>query len=439
MEGLMTGAESKKVDRRSFLKYAATVVATGVVVGAATYYAAPRPKEVTTVTVPGAATTVTKTVTVAGTPTTVTTLPTITPPPAKPKELRLLMWEAYWVPEIIKPFEEKYGVTLRATWFDENSEVFARLKAGGWRDFDIVMGDAFWPALYGENGWCIPVDTSRLKNFDRLFPAFRPPFPYVYEGKVYASPNCWGGYGITSHKKYVTEEEGSTILGIYNDKFKGHVAISERSQENIALAGILAGYYLNWKLDPKYGPWRLTDEQLDVVKELLLYQKSLLMARYISVSELAKWLQEETAWIAPDWFDGFGLAYQAGVPVRYQLFPKEGGLGWVDGYAITKGVEGDEEKYDLCHKWLDWILEPENQLKLLRMTGHSVVTDITDMLTEEEIMMFNMTKEQAEKWKKLWMFQAPDRPDVWEKVFSDVLALPPLEKPPEWLTKALKG
>jgi hypothetical protein len=37
------------------------------------------------------------------------------------------------------------------------------------------------------------------------------------------------------------------------------------------------------------------------------------------------------------------------------------------------------------------------------------------------------------------MFQAPDRPDVWEKVFSDVLALPPLEKPPEWLTKALKG
>jgi ribose transport system substrate-binding protein len=59
-------SEPKKVGRRTFLNYATAVVATGVIVGAATYLATPKgvetvtaPGATTTVTVPGVATTVT--------------------------------------------------------------------------------------------------------------------------------------------------------------------------------------------------------------------------------------------------------------------------------------------------------------------------------------------------------------------------------------------
>jgi branched-chain amino acid transport system substrate-binding protein len=60
-------SEPKKVGRRTFLNYATAIVATGVIVGAATYLATPKgatttvtvPAATTTVTVPGAATTVT--------------------------------------------------------------------------------------------------------------------------------------------------------------------------------------------------------------------------------------------------------------------------------------------------------------------------------------------------------------------------------------------
>ncbi len=388
----------KKVSRRNYVKYAAAGVV--IVAGAAggAYYAT-RPKY------------------------------------EKPKELSILMWEAYWVEDIIKPFEDMYDVTLKGAWFDENSEVFARLKAGGWRDFDMVMGDAYWPSLYGENGWVLPVENSRLQNYDLLFPVFKPPEAYVYNGKPYASPNCWGGYGITTHKKYLDETAGNALISLYNDEYSGHIAIAERSQENIAVAGICAGYYNNWNLDPRYGPWRLNDDQLEVVKEMLLYQKSILMARYISVAELARWLEEEAVWIATDWFDGFGVAYEAGVDVRYNLFPAEGGLGWVDGYCMTKGVEGDEGKIDLCHKWFDYILSPEVQLKLMHLTGHSVVCDIRDQISDQDRLMYNM--DRTEDFKRLALFQAPDRPDVWEKVFSDVLALPATTEPPEWIKVAV--
>ncbi|MEM3610132.1 MAG: substrate-binding domain-containing protein [Candidatus Aenigmatarchaeota archaeon] len=55
--------EPKKIERRSFLNYAIAIIATGVVVGTATYFAVP--KGVETVTAPGGVTTFTKTVTVS--------------------------------------------------------------------------------------------------------------------------------------------------------------------------------------------------------------------------------------------------------------------------------------------------------------------------------------------------------------------------------------
>jgi len=84
-------SEPKKVGRRTFLNYATAIVATGVIVGAATYLATPKgvetvtapgatttvtvPGVATTVTAPGATTTVTKTMTTQPGPTTTTPIP----------------------------------------------------------------------------------------------------------------------------------------------------------------------------------------------------------------------------------------------------------------------------------------------------------------------------------------------------------------------------
>jgi raffinose/stachyose/melibiose transport system substrate-binding protein len=98
-------SEPKKVGRRTFLNYAIAVVATGVIVGAATYFAVP--KGVTTVTAPGTTVTTTKTVTttVIGTqtttpttsPTAVTTSPTTTTSPAR---RTIVFWSAKPTPPL---------------------------------------------------------------------------------------------------------------------------------------------------------------------------------------------------------------------------------------------------------------------------------------------------------------------------------------------------
>jgi len=109
-------SEPKKVGRRTFLNYAIAVVVTGVIVGAATYFAVP--KGVTTVTAPGTTVTTTKTVTttVTGTP---TTSRTITMPPTV-KELRLRHFYDLTLKDnrataynlVLSTFKQKYGVDV---------------------------------------------------------------------------------------------------------------------------------------------------------------------------------------------------------------------------------------------------------------------------------------------------------------------------------------
>ena len=129
--------------------------------------------------------------------------------------LRLLMWQPYAIKETIASFEEKYKATFSPTFFDGNSEAFNKMKVGGTKDFDLVMGDGFWPRLYFRQGLTQAIDYGKIPNMAGVFPDFLPPnFPLLADesgaNKV-AAPNCWGGYGITVNTAQVAAEDIGSI------------------------------------------------------------------------------------------------------------------------------------------------------------------------------------------------------------------------------------
>jgi len=128
-------SEPKKVGRRSFLNYAIAVVATGVIVGAATYFAVPKGE--VTVTAPGTTITTTKTVTVTGTP---TTSPTTT--------TGLKSFEE-WLKEASKPYK---GTTIRVITESSPSSVWytggALSRFKELTGIDVVMELQSWDEMY---------------------------------------------------------------------------------------------------------------------------------------------------------------------------------------------------------------------------------------------------------------------------------------------------
>lgn len=102
--------ETKRIGRRTFLNYASAVIATGVVVGAATYFAVPKGE--VTVTAPGTTVTKTVTTTLTGTPTVTPTTTTTTTPTLKGN---LEFWHSYTqtvridaIKEIINKFTSQH-------------------------------------------------------------------------------------------------------------------------------------------------------------------------------------------------------------------------------------------------------------------------------------------------------------------------------------------
>ena len=348
-------------------------------------------------------------------------------------ELRWLGWEHYNVKSLTAEFEKRHGVKVSAGFFDGNSEAWNKLRAGGTRDFDLVMADGFWPRLYARQGLIQPVDYSKL-DLSNVFDDFLPPrFTLLREeggDAMIAAPNCWGGYGFTVNTDKVAAEDQESVNLLFDEKYKGHLSTSARFEENIALAGILAAHTMGTldgeRPDGKgFNPYVLTDAELEECKRLLIKQKGLLVNRWNDEDTLERLLRAQVVWASPEWsgiyrrihFDK--LDGKSNLAMRHVLKPTEGGLGWVDQWSITSGVT-DSEKLEIAHKWIDFRLERESMKTVATEIGWAPTVDVRDMLPARYVDTLFLNETAA--IHGLYQFDAPSSPEKWERIWSEVEA-----------------
>jgi spermidine/putrescine-binding protein len=348
-------------------------------------------------------------------------------------ELRWLGWEHYNVKELTAAFEAENDCKISAGFFDGNSEAYNKLRAGGTKDFDLVMADGFWPRLYATQGLVQPVDYGKL-DLSNVFADFVPPNYMLLQEEggtnMIAAPNCWGGYGFTVNTDKVDDADSESVYLLFNEKYGGHLSTSARFEENIALAGILAAYQMGTmdkeRPDGKpFNPYVLTDAELEECKKLLIKQKGLLVNRWNDEDTLERLLRAEVVWASPEWsgiyrrihFDR--LDGKTNLNMKHVLKPTEGGLGWVDTWAITSGV-ADSEKLELAHRWIDFRLRKESMAIIATEIGWSPTVDVRDLIPERyvETMFLNETA----AIRGLFQFDAPSSPEKWERVWSEVEA-----------------
>ncbi len=349
-------------------------------------------------------------------------------------KLRWLGWEHYNVKSLTAAFEKKFDVKVSAGFFDGNSEAYNKLRAGGTADFDLVMADGFWPRLYGKQGLVQPVDYAKLSNMDKVFPEFTPPNYMLLQeedgSNMIAAPNCWGGYGFTVNTDKVAAEDSESVGLLFNETYKGHLSTSARFEENIALAGILAAHTMGTKdaarPDGKpFNPYVLTDAELEECKRLLIKQKRLLVTRWNDEDTLERLLRAQVVWASPEWsgiyrrihFDR--LDGKTDLNMKHVLKPTEGGLGWVDTWAITSGVT-DSETLEVAHEWINFRLEPENMAIVATEIGWAPTVDVRNLIPERysETLFLNETI----AIRGLYQFDAPSSPEKWERIWSEVEA-----------------
>lgn len=349
-------------------------------------------------------------------------------------ELRWLGWELYNVKKLTAEFEKEYGCKVSAGFFNGNSEAYNALRGGGVKDFDLVMADGFWPRLYAKQGLTQPVDYDKISNKQYLFPDFTPPNYMLLkeeEGEnMIAAPNCWGGYGITINMDKVAEEDSNSIYLLYNPKYKGHLCVSSRFEENIALTGILVCHRMGTKDKPRpdgkpFNPYVLYDNELEECKKFLIEQKKYLLTRWEDLATLERLLRAQAVWAAPEYSGVYRLIHfdyldgKSKLRMKHLLYPDEGGLGWVDTWCITSGVT-DSEVLELAYKWINFRLKPESMAVVAEETGSAPTVDVRELIPQRYVDTLFLNNTEA--IKGLYQFDTPSSPEKWERIWSEVEA-----------------
>jgi len=261
---------------------------------------------------------------------------------AHAQTLKLLVWEEYLDPAVIKAFTKETGIKVVEDNFDDNEGLMA--KAGtGKSGYDIVSPSDYAVQIMVRRKLLAPLDRAAIPNLKHLGPDFVD--LYYNPGEKFAMPYTWGTSGLAYNKKKVPQPptRWADLFDVEKLKpLKGRISILDDAREVAATALLALG------LDPNTG----NKADLEKAAVLLRRQKPFL-AKYDSASAEDSLASGET-WLAQG-FSGDIATAQAENPDIAYLLPEEGVSFFVDNLCVLE----ESKNKKAAHQLLDYLMRPE--------------------------------------------------------------------------------
>lgn len=331
-----------------------------------------------------------------------TSAPAVDDMPYKGQTLTVSMW-GYNMDllekNIIKPFEEKYGVKV-VTEAGNNSDRFTKMVARKNNPLvDVALFAGAWAYKAKEAGIIKPFDPARISNLSALMPAAKDPL-----GDNYAI-----GYTIQHLGLFYRTDKVAPITSwkdLTRDDLKGVLTIP----------GITTTYgpSIIYMLSKAWaGDYAATDAGWEKVAELAPN----LVTAYNSSSVLNTLISQEEVYAAPYTSFSWGTIVGSGLPVA-NVIPEEGLVGSFSMVSLGAGTKHE----DLAHLYIDHLLSYEVQMaEAMDLVDSPARTDIVlppevgSKLTYGEELISNLhffdEKEMAENQEE-WIGR-------WNAIFSE--------------------
>ncbi len=328
---------------------------------------------------------------------------------AQSNDLTMIIWEGYTSESFAKPWEEANDATIEATFAGTGDEMFAAMQGSGGSTYDMVSASSDLPQRLYDADLLMEIDPSKLSNFPDLYEQFQKP-PYItFEDKLYGVNFAWGPTILLYNPDQVTTAPTSWNA-MLDEQYAGKI-----STWNYPLQ--IAQYAL--LLDPKpENPFLLDDEQLALVKDILVKQRPLVRKYWDLGGEVAELFVNGEVVISDGWpWITIQIQGTEGGSV-VEATPDEGVTGWSDSWCISKNAANPE----LALNWANYMIGPEGQLGVLENLHYSLtnmkVVEGLPMETREQLRMVDVPAEYA----KIHMWQFVPNYDKWVQVWQEATA-----------------
>lgn len=250
--------------------------------------------------------------------------------------LRIFAYSDAFDPVVFDRFvEDNPDLTIEKSEIAGDTEAVAKLKAGF--EADVINTCAGPIDQEIENGSLQPIDTTRITDWDLIYPFFKNIKGVNVDGKTYMLPLVGGVYGVVYRPSAFDTPPQSWMDLFTTDK---RVTAPDDPLTSIITAGLALGYF---------PPQTMTDAQLESVKDLLLEQKTDVVTYYQGSTLIPLWKNNEVDITAADIavvneLDGQDAAFA----------PVNPPLAWTCGYSIGAHAEN----LDAVYAFLNYALSP---------------------------------------------------------------------------------
>lgn len=276
--------------------------------------------------------------------------------------------------KLTSEFPQQSGIELRTQNFGTVDQMVGKLKATGGSDMDVVNVPSSSTQQLFKDGLLEPLDISRLKNWNNIYPEFRAGgfIDAGMPGKAIGVPTLWGPEGLMYRTDKVKPQDSWEAL--WDTEYKGRIGVIDYGYEMVLVAAQVLGF----KKSLKTNPIDFTDQEYDAIKRKLIEQKPVVAKYWGTAAEGGRLMAGGEIWLSLGRLSIFETVRKEGLPFR-MIAPKEGAQGWCTSSCIVKTSKNKDAAYEL----LDYLTGEVYQNGLA--TRYPVANrSIMDLLPDEQ-------------------------------------------------------
>jgi spermidine/putrescine-binding protein len=256
--------------------------------------------------------------------------------------IRLYSYGDGFDPEYMATFPETYpNITIETAAFGSNEEAVAKIQAGFEADvINSCVDEATLEMV--QKGMYQPLDTSRLENWDAIWPGMKELPGVMVDGEAYIVPVDAGTAGIMYNADVVTTPPDSWT-DLFDPQWQGRA-----SMEDLAITAIDVGALANGITDPL----GMSSDQLAQVTQYLKDHRDQFRTFWKGDADIKSQFKSGEVVISSG-YPGIAkdLRTKDGVNVQFAA-AKEGQMLWTCGYGISPDIA--PENLDAAYALLNW-------------------------------------------------------------------------------------
>lgn len=283
------------------------------------------------------------------------------------KKVYVYNWGEYIDPDVLDSFEKQTGIKVVYEEFEQNEDMYARIKSGAVR-YDVICPSDYMIQRMIKEDMLAEIDFNNVPNIKNIDPTYLKSAQDFDPDNKYSVPYCWGTLGILYNKTMVDEPIDSWGA-IFDKKYKGNILMMDSVRDAFGIALAYLGYDIN-----------TTDEkQIKEAEELLKKQYPLVQA-YVVDQVRDKMIGGEAA--IGVIYSGEAIFTKRENPDLEYVVPKEGSNVWIDGWAIPKNCRNKE----YAEAFINYMCDGDIALKNFEYITYSTPNSVArEKIADEDI------------------------------------------------------